>query len=110
MPGLPDRVTRDAYSHEVSSCGFWPGGGGIDAMFYSYAYTEPSGFAEYPLELSIASYNKDLGEFVLSYEAMRQSPDPDNTLLEFLQTTYEAAADLGQWDRKQLEVETPKAS
>ena len=109
MPGLPDRVTRDAYSHEVSSCGFWPGGLGVDAMFYSYAYPEPPGYAEYPIAPSAASYSKDFGEFVLPYAAMRQSPDPDGALLEFLQKTYDAAANCGQWDRAALEVEPPKA-
>lgn len=109
MPGLPDRVTRDAYSHEVSSCGFWPGGLGVDAMFYSYAYPEPPGYAEYLITPSAAAYSKDFGEFVLPYAAMRQSPDPDGALLAFLQTTYEAAANCGQWERSALEVEPPKA-
>jgi hypothetical protein len=104
MPGLPDRVTRDAYSHEVSSCGFWPGANGVDAMFYSYAYPEPAGYSEYRIEPPPASYNKDFGEFVLPYEAMRQSPDPDAALLAFLQSTYEAAANLAHWDRAALEV------
>src|SRR4051812_12302884 len=99
MPGLPDRVTRDAYSHEVSSCGFWPGAPGVDAIFYSYAYPEPPGFSEYRITPAIAGFNKDLGEFVLPYEAMRTSPDPDRALLDFLQTTYDAAADLAHWDR-----------
>ncbi len=109
MPGLPDRVTRDAYSHEVSSCGFWPGGLGVDAMFYSYAYPEPPGYAEYPIGPSAAAYSKDFGEFVFPYAAMRQSPDPDGALLEFLQKTYDAAADCGQWDRAALDVEPPNA-
>lgn len=104
MPGLPDRVTRDAYSHEVSSCGFWPGAPGAEAMFYSYAYPEPPGYAEYQIEPDAASYSRDFGEFVLPYEAVRQSPDPDGTLLAFLQSTYEAAANLGHWDRAALEV------
>ncbi len=104
MPGLPDRVTRDAYSHEVSSCGFWPGAPEMDAMFYSYAYPEPPGYAEYPIAPAAASFSKTFGEFVLPYEEMRRSADPDNTLLEFLQTTYEAAANLGQWDRTALEI------
>jgi hypothetical protein len=104
MPGLPDRVTHDAYSHEVSSCGFWPGGLGMDAMFYSYAYPEPPAFANYPIAPAAATYSKELGEFMLPYEAMRQSPDPDAALLEFLQSTYDAAADLGRWDRAALEV------
>jgi hypothetical protein len=105
MPGLPDRITRDAYSHEVSSCGFWPGAPGVDAMFYSYAYPEPPGYAEYPIAPGGAAYSRDFGEFVLPYEAMRQSPDPDGGLLEFLQSTYEAAANRGDWDRAALEVE-----
>lgn len=107
MPGLPDHVTRDAYSHEVSSCGFWPGGLGIDAIFYSYAYPEPAGFAEYAIQPSGGAYNKDLGEFMLSYEVMRTSPDPDGALLEFLQSTYEAAANSAKWDRDALEVSEP---
>jgi Family of unknown function (DUF5996) len=105
MPGLPDRVTRDAYSHEVSSCGFWPGAPGVEAMFYSYAYPEPPGYAEYPIAPAAAAFSKDFGEFVLPYEAMRTSADPDGALLEFLQSTYEAAANLGKWDRDALEVE-----
>jgi hypothetical protein len=105
MPGLPDRVTRDAYSHEVSSCGFWPGGLGMDAMFYSYAYPEPPGFADSAVAPSAAKYSKELGEFVLPYEAVRQSPNPDSALLEFLQSTYEAAANCAGWDRAGLEVD-----
>jgi len=105
MPGLPDRVTRDAYSHEVSSCGFWPGAPGVDAMFYSYAYPEPGGYAEYPVQPAAAYYDKNFGEFVLPYEAVRQAADPDEALLAFLQSTYEAAANLGKWDRRALDVE-----
>lgn len=105
MPGLPDRVTRDAYSHEVSSCGFWPGAPGTEPMFYSYAYPEPPGYAEYPIAPAYASFDRSLGEFVMPYEAMRLSADPDGALLEFLQSTYEAAANCAQWDRKALEVE-----
>jgi len=108
MPGLPDRVTHDAYSHEVSSCGFWPGGLGMEAMFYSYAYPEPAGFSEYRIRPETAGYNKDLGEFVLPYEAMRTSADPDGALLEFLETTYEAAANCARWDRAALEVPAQK--
>ena len=104
MAGLPDRITHDAYSHEVSSCGFWPGGLGMDAMFYSYAYPEPPGFSEYRIEPAMGRYNQDLGEFVFPYEAMRTSPDPDAALLAFLQSTYEAAADCAKWDRVALEV------
>ena len=115
MPGLPDRVTRDAYSHEVSSCGFWPGapaGAGsplIDAMFYSYAYPEPEGYRQTPIAPAAARFDPGLGEFMLPYEAMRQSADPDATLLEFLQSTYEAAANCAHWDRKALEAAKPIA-
>ena len=98
MPGLPDRVTRDAYSHEVSSCGFWPGAPGLDAMFYSYAYPEPPGYAQTAIQPAAALYHPQLGEFVLPYEAMRQSPDPDQALLQFLQSTYDAAAHCAHWD------------
>lgn len=105
MPGLPDRVTRDAYSHEVSSCGFWPGAPGIEPMFYSYAYPEPPGYAEHPIAPASASFDRNLGEFVMPYEAMRLSADPDGALLDFLQNTYEAAANCAQWDRAGLEVE-----
>ncbi|MGA9464987.1 MAG: DUF5996 family protein [Terracidiphilus sp.] len=108
MPGLPDRVTRDAYSHEVSSCGFWPGAPGMDAMFYSYAYPEPPGYRECPVAPESALFDKNFGEFVLPYEAMRGSADPDGALLAFLQSTYEAAADCGKWDRGALEVETKR--
>jgi hypothetical protein len=104
MPGLPDRVVRDSYSHEVSSCGFWPGGPGMDAMFYSYAYPEPPGFREYAIGPSAATFSEAFGEFVLPYDAMRQTADPDAALLEFLQTTYEAAAERAQWNRRELEV------
>jgi hypothetical protein len=112
MPGLPDRVTRDAYSHEVSSCGFWPGAPGppgapsIEPFFYSYAYPEPPGYAEYSIAPAQASYEKGFGEFVLPYEAMRQSADPDEALLQFLQSTYEAAANCAKWDRAALEAGT----
>ena len=104
MPGLPDRVTRDAYSHEVSSCGFWPGAPGIEPFFYSYAYPEPPGYAEFPIAPAQAGFNAAFGEFVLPYEDMRQSADPDGALLEFLQSTYEAAANCGGWDRAALEI------
>jgi uncharacterized protein DUF5996 len=104
MPNLPDRVTRDAYSHEVSSAGFWPGAPGIEPFFYSYAYPEPPGYADYPIEPATAAYKKDFGEFLLPYEAMRSAPDPDAALLQFLQTTYEAAANKANWDRASLEV------
>ncbi len=104
MPGLPDRVTRDAYSHEVSSCGFWPGAAGAEAMFYSYAYPEPPGYAQSVIGPAQASFSAQFGEFVLPYESMRQAADPDAALLEFLQSTYEAAANCAKWDRAALEV------
>lgn len=105
IPNLPDWVTREAYSHEVSSCGFWPGGGAIAyPAFYSYAYPEPAGFAEARVKPDAAFYSADLREFILPYDAVRQSEAPDSTLLEFLQSTYEAAANLAKWDRSSLEV------
>jgi hypothetical protein len=104
MPGLPDRVTRDAYSHEVCSAGFWPGGPGVDAFFYSYAYPEPKGYREWAVRPKEARFDAAFGEFVLPYAAVRSAEDPDAMLLEFLQSTYEAAAELAKWDRKALEV------
>jgi hypothetical protein len=104
IPNLPDRVTREAYSHEVSSCGFWPGGGPVShPVFYSYAYPEPSGFAAATVRPREATWNPDLREFLLPYDVVRTSQDPDTVLLEFLQSTYEAAATLGKWDREALE-------
>ena len=100
IPNLPDDVTREAYSHEVSSAGFWAGGGPIDdAAFYAYAYPQPEGFAEAAIQPEAATYNQDFGEFILPYEAVRTSQDPQATLLAFLESTYEAAAALGDWDR-----------
>ncbi len=104
MPGLPDRVVRDAYSHEVSSAGFWPGAPGMDAMFYSYAYPEPPGYRDYKIAPGSAAFSGAFGEFVLPYEAMRTAADPDGALMEFLQSTYEAAAECAKWDRAGLEV------
>jgi hypothetical protein len=104
-PNMPDRLLREAYSHECSSCGFWPGGDNAPyPFFFSYAYPAPQGFAEARVRPAEASYNRDLGEFVLRYDAVRQSADPDQTLLDFLQSTYDAAADLGGWDRAALET------
>lgn len=104
VPNLPDAVTREAYSHEVSSCGFWAGGGAVPyAAFYAYAYPEPEGFADARVTPEAAFYSNDLREFVLPYDAVRQSASPDDTLLGFLQSTYEAAAALGGWDRAALE-------
>jgi len=103
-PQIPDAINREAYSHEVSSCGFWPGNGGFgQAAFYSYAYPQPAGFGEAPIQPSAAYYSKEIGEFILPYEAVRQSADPSATLLDFLQSTYAAAADLAKWDRAALE-------
>jgi hypothetical protein len=103
-PMIPDPVNREAYSHEVSSCGFWPGNGGFgQAAFYCYAYPQPAGFAEAPISPGAAYYSKDLGEFILPYEAVRQSAAPAELLLDFLHSTYAAAADLAQWDRASLE-------
>jgi hypothetical protein len=106
FPHLPDAVTREAYSHEVSSAGFWPGGGTPDGpSFYSYAYPTPDGFADAAVGPKAAGFNAGLGEFLLPYEAVRTAKDPDATLLEFLQTTYAAAADLAHWDRAALECD-----
>jgi uncharacterized protein DUF5996 len=104
IPNLPDWVAREAYSHEVSSCGFWPGSGTITyPAFYSYIYPEPDGFPETPIRPASAFYSSDLREFILPYDAVRLAQDPDATLLEFLQATYEAAANLASWDRSALE-------
>jgi hypothetical protein len=103
-PNVGDWVMREAYSHEVSSAGFWPGNDLFpQAVFYSYAYPVPPGFAESPAGPATAFYQPDLGEFVLPYEAVRTAPDPDGMLLRFLEATYEAAAERAGWDRKALE-------
>jgi hypothetical protein len=104
VPHLPDAVAQEAYSHEVSSAGFWPGGNGQDAAFYSYAYPVPKGFAGARVQPAAAFFSQALGEFLLPYEAMRQERDPDGALMAFLVSTYEAAADLGRWDRAALET------
>jgi hypothetical protein len=104
MPNLGDWVAVEAYSHEVSSCGFWPGNGGFGkAAFYSYAYPAPAGFADAPLRPPAGVFDTNLQEFILDYEAVRTSPDPDAMLLDFFQSTYEAAANAGNWDRAALE-------
>jgi hypothetical protein len=104
VPGLADEVVRDAYSHEVSSAGFWPGGSGVDyAAFYSYAYPEPAGFRATAVEPAAAFFSEALGEFLLPYDAVRTASDPDGALLAFLNSTYEAAARAGAWDRAALE-------
>jgi hypothetical protein len=103
VPGLPDRVTREAYSHEVSSAGFWPGSDSFpQAAFYSYAYPEPPGFRD-RLVTAGATYDPVLGEFILPYDAVRSAPSPDALLLDFLASSYAAAADGAHWDRAALE-------
>lgn len=104
VPNLPDWITQEAYSLEVSSCGFWPGSGPVPyAAFYSYAYPEPAGFSKATVNPEGAFYSDDLREFILPYDRVRESESPDEMLLEFLQTTYEAAANLAEWDRAALE-------
>jgi len=106
VPHLPDSVAQEAYSHEVSSAGFWPGGGGAPveyAAFYSYAYPAPAGFADAAVKPAAALWSKELGEFLLPYDAMRKAGDADAALMDFLVSTYEAAANLAKWDRKALE-------
>ena len=103
-PGLAPAVMQEAYSHEVSSAGFWPGGGGTDyAAFYSYAYPVPKEFGSRAVQPPGAFFSEELGEFLLPYDAVRTSPDPDAALMAFLQSTYEAAAETAQWDRAALE-------
>jgi len=107
VPNLPDAVAREAYSHECSSAGFWPGGGGVieEPAFYSYAYPAPEGFAQARVKPGAAYFHATLGEFILPYEAVRTASDPEAALMEFLQSTYDAAASLGKWDRANLECE-----
>ena len=110
VPNLPDAVAREAYSHEVSSAGFWPGGGGIDyPAYYSYAYPAPEGFASARVQPAEAFFSKELGEFILPYDAVRTAAEPRRVLMEFLQSTYAAAADLAKWDRAALECDLGKA-
>jgi Family of unknown function (DUF5996) len=104
VPNMADWVTREAYSHEVSSCGFWTGGGSVmEPAFYAYAYPIPEGFQDYLVQPQEAFYSAEMGEFILPYELVRQADDPDATLLTFFQSTYEAAANLGHWNRAELE-------
>lgn len=103
VPNMADWVTRDAYSHEVSSCGFWFGKGTTEALFYAYAYPVPEGFKDYPVQPQEAFYSSEMQEFILPYDSVRQASDPDAMVLTFLQSTYEAAANLGHWDRAALE-------
>lgn len=107
-PNCADYVMVEAYSHECSSAGFWPGGGPVEeAAFYAYAYPEPSGYSASAVLPAAAYYHPKAREFILPYDAVRTSPDPDGTLLAFLQSTYDAAADLGAWDRGSLERSGP---
>ncbi|WP_225867589.1 DUF5996 family protein [Cyanobium sp. NIES-981] len=104
VPGMADWVTREAYSHEVSSCGFWPGGGSIaEPVFYAYAYPAPAGYSASPVHPGEAFFSPELQEFLLPYEVVRQAADPDALLLDFLQSSYDAAANLAHWDRPALE-------
>jgi hypothetical protein len=104
VPHLADDVACEAYSHEVSSAGFWPGSGAIDyPAFYSYAYPAPSGFSTTPVRPDAAFFSEALGEFILPYDAVRTAAQPDQALLDFLQSTYEAAANAANWDRDALE-------
>lgn len=104
IPGMADRVVHEAYSHEVASFGFWPGEGPLgEPAFYAYAYPEPEGFADAAVQPDMAYYHPELREFVLPYEAVRTVADPDGALLAFFRSAYEAAADLGGWDRASLE-------
>ena len=103
-PNCPNYVMTEAYSHECSSCGFWPGGGAIAGpAFYAYAYPAPPGYPEHRVRPDGASFSPELGEFVLPTEALRSATDPDSAVLEFLQSAYDAAADLGRWDRAALD-------
>jgi hypothetical protein len=108
IPNLPDVIAREAYSHEVASCGFWWGGGAIPhAAFYAYAYPEPPGYAAAAVRPQAAFYSQDLKEFLLPYDAVRTAASPEQVLLEFFQSTYDAAATLGNWDRAALERSLP---
>lgn len=105
-PNVADWVMQEAYSHELASAGFWPGAGFGEPAFYAYAYPEPPGYRDGAIEPEAAFYSDTLGEFILPYEAVRTASDPDALLLEFLQSTYERAANCGEWDRAALERAT----
>jgi Family of unknown function (DUF5996) len=108
IPHLPDAITREAYSQEVSSLGFWPGAEAMpEAIFYSYAYPEPPGFPQAKIRPEAASYNPQMHEFILPYDAVRSSKSADDILLEFAQSTYDAASTLAKWDRAALEEKKP---
>ncbi|MDB5005004.1 MAG: hypothetical protein JWQ34_3229 [Mucilaginibacter sp.] len=106
IPNIPDRVMQEAYSHEVSSCGFWPGGDQFPhPAFYAYCYPTPATFGQQPVKPAEAFYSTEMGEFFLKYEDVRNAGNPENTLLEFLESTYVAAANTGNWDRENLECD-----
>jgi hypothetical protein len=108
VPHLPDEITREAYSQEVSSLGFWPGNAAMPTpLFYSYAYPEPPGFSEAKARPDAASYEPKLREFILPYDAVRDAEKPDQVLLDFAQSAYDAASQLGKWDRAALEEKKP---
>src|SRR5262249_50042486 len=108
IPHLPDWVVREAYSRECSSCGFWPGSGAVkEPAFYAYAYPEPEGFQDFPIRPRQAFYSPEMKEFILRYDDVRASDQPERMLLDFCQTTYEAAAVRGGWDRENLENDYP---
>jgi hypothetical protein len=108
VPHLPDAITREAYSQEVSSLGFWPGNEAMpQAIFYSYAYPEPKGFSEAKVKPEAASYNPQVKEFILPYDVVRAAESPDEMLLAFAQSTYDAASTLGNWDRAAFEEKKP---
>jgi hypothetical protein len=102
VPNLPDDVAKEAYNQEVSSAGFWPGAGLGYPAYYSYAYPTPKGFKDYPVQPEATFYHEGLGEFILPYDAVRESDNPDQALLSFLQSTYDAAAELAKWDKSAL--------
>ncbi len=104
MPNLPDAVVQDAYSHEVSSAGFWPGGQGLEyPAYYSYASPTPPGFSSAAVRPSQAFWNRELNQYNLPYDVVRTAANPDEVLMDFLTSTYDAAASTGQWDRAALE-------
>jgi len=110
VPNLSDAVAREAYSHEVASVGFWPGGGAVEyATSYAYAYPEPEDYRECKIKPSATAYHSDLAEFLLPYDAVRTARDPAGTLLTFLQSSYDAAAELAMWERGALECDFGRA-
>jgi len=105
FPNMPDSATREAYSHEEHSVGFWPGGAGLEALLYAYAYPEPAGFAEEKIRPAAASWNAALKEFVLPYDAVRTAKDPDRAVLDFFESTYDATARRANWDPSLIRVQ-----